>query len=179
MKTSSFDGLIMKKNMKMALLANFLAIAIVLNIIESFVPIIPVPGAKLGFANVVTLIILYGYSFKDSFLVSMSRVFLVSILLARFLAPTFYMSLSGAILSIMVMGMFKKLNFFSILGVSVIGSFFHAIGQIIAGVFVIGSTAVLAYLPIMLFLSIPAGALTGIIAQRFLSVWQTWNRQIG
>lgn len=163
----------------MALLANFLAIAIVLNIIESYVPIIPVPGAKLGFANIVTLIILYGYSFKDSFLVSMSRVFLVSVLTARFLAPTFYMSMSGAIVSIVVMQLFKKLNFFSVLGVSVLGSFFHAIGQIIAGVFVIGTTAVIAYLPIMLFLSIPAGALTGLIAQRFLAVWQTLDRQIG
>ena len=65
---------------KMTLLANFLAIAIVLNIIESAIPIIPVPGAKLGFANVVTLIIIYVYSFKDGFALTILRVLLVALL---------------------------------------------------------------------------------------------------
>ncbi len=56
----------MKQTRKMILLANFLAIAIVLNLIESALALTPIPGAKLGFANVITLIILYIYSFKDS-----------------------------------------------------------------------------------------------------------------
>jgi len=168
----------MKKTRKMALLANFLAIAIVLNIIESAIPIIPVPGAKLGFANVVTLIVLYVYSFKDSSLLTLSRVILVSLLTGKLLGPVFYMSMSGAILAILAMGFFKKLNFFGVLGVSVLGSVFHCIGQIIGGYFVVGSTAIVLYLPIMLFLSIPAGVVTGIIAQRFLKIWQTWNKDL-
>jgi heptaprenyl diphosphate synthase len=168
----------MKNTRKMVLLANFLAIAIVLNIIESAIPVIPVPGAKLGFANVITLIVLYVYSFKDSSILTISRVFLVSLLTGKLLGPVFYMSISGALLAILAMGFFKKLNFFGILGVSVIGSVFHCIGQVIGGYFVIGSTAIVLYLPIMLFLSIPAGVVTGLIAQRFLKVWQTWNKDI-
>ncbi len=162
----------------MTLLANFLAIAIVLNIIESAIPIIPVPGAKLGFANVVTLIVLYVYSFKDSSLLTLSRVILVSLLTGKLLGPVFYMSMSGAILAIFAMGFFRRLNFFGVLGVSVLGSVFHCIGQIIGGYFVVGSTAIVLYLPIMLFLSIPAGVVTGIIAQRFLKIWQTWNKDL-
>lgn len=163
---------------KMTLLANFLAIAIVLNIIESAIPIIPVPGAKLGFANVVTLIILYVYSFKESVVITLLRVILVALLSGKLLGVTFYMSLSGAVVATLAMGFFKKLNFFGFIGVSTLGSVFHAIGQIAAGIFVIGSTAVIFYLPIMLLLSIPAGVLTGIIAQRFYAIWQTWHNDI-
>ena len=167
----------MKKTRKMTLLANFLAIAIVLNIIESLIPVIPVPGAKLGFANIVTLVILYMYSFKDSAALTVLRVILVSLLTAKFLNPVFFMSLGGAVMAMTAMGISKRMNFFGVLGVSVIGSIFHSIGQVIAGIFVIGSTAVLLYLPIMLFLSIPAGALTGIIGTRFLSIWDTWYNE--
>ncbi|HPG42224.1 MAG TPA: Gx transporter family protein [Acholeplasmataceae bacterium] len=159
-------------------MANFLAIAIVLNIIESAIPVIPVPGAKLGFANVVTLIVLYVYSFKDSSIITLSRVFLVALLTGKLLGPVFYMSFAGSVLAMLAMGLFKKSNFFGILGVSVLGSVFHCIGQVIGGYFVIGSTAIILYLPIMLFLSIPAGVVTGLIAQRFLKVWETWNKDI-
>jgi len=168
----------MNKTKKMVLLANFLAIAIVLNIIESAIPVIPVPGAKLGFANIMTLVILYMYSFKDSAAVTILRVLLVSVLTAKLLNPVFFMSMSGAVFAMLAMGFFKKTNFFGILGVSVLGSVFHCLGQVTAGIFVIGSTAVFLYLPVMLFLSIPAGALTGIIAQRFLTIWQTYHREI-
>jgi len=161
----------------MTLLANFLAIAIVLNIIESAIPIIPVPGAKLGFANVVTLIIIYVYSFKDGFALTILRVLLVALLSGKLLGPIFYMSMSGAVIATLAMGLFQKLNYFGIIGVSILGSIFHCIGQIAAGIFVIGSIAVIAYLPVMLFLSIPAGVLTGIIAKRFLVIWQTWHNE--
>jgi len=161
----------------MTLLANFLAIAIVLNIIESAIPIIPVPGAKLGFANVITLIIIYVYSFKDGFALTILRVLLVGLLSGKLLGPIFYMSMSGAVFATLAMGVFKKSNYFGIIGVSVLGSIFHCIGQIAAGIFVIGSIAVIAYLPIMLFLSIPAGVLTGVIAKRFLVIWQTWHNE--
>ena len=165
----------MEKTKKITLLANLLAIAIVLNIIESAIPIIPVPGAKIGFANIVTLIVLYIYGFKDAMTLSLLRVLLVGVLAGRLLGPTFMMGLSGAIVSTMVMGIMKKSGFFGILGVSVVGSVFHAIGQISAGIFVIGSVAVLAYLPIMLLISVPAGALTGIIATKFYVIWQSWQ----
>lgn len=161
----------------MTLLANFLAIAIVLNIIESAIPIIPVPGAKLGFANVVTLVIIYVYSFKDGFAITVLRVLLVALLTGKLLGPVFYMSMSGAVAATLAMGIFKKTNYFGIIGVSVLGSIFHSFGQIAAGIFVIGSVAVIAYLPVMLFLSIPAGVLTGIIAKRFLVIWQTWHNE--
>jgi heptaprenyl diphosphate synthase len=168
----------MRNIKKMTLLANFLAIAIVLNIIESVIQVVPVPGAKLGFANIVTLIVLFVYSFKDSSAVTILRVLMVALISGRFLSPTFYMALSGSVFAVIAMGITKKTNFFGIVGVSVIGSISHAIGQIAAGIFVIGTSLIIYYLPIMLFLSVPAGALTGIIAKRFLVIWKTWHNEI-
>lgn len=165
----------MEKTKKLTLLANLLAIAIVMNIIEAAIPIIPVPGAKIGFANIITLIILYIYSFKDAFGVTLARVLLVSILSGRLLGPTFALSLSGAVLATIVMALMKKINFFGIIGVSVIGSIFHAIGQIIAAIFVLDSPLVILYLPIMLLVSIPAGFLTGVITDKFYNIWISWQ----
>lgn len=165
----------MEQIKKLTLLANLLAIAIVLNIIESAIPIIPVPGAKIGFANIITLVVLYIYSFKDALGLTLARVLLVSVLSARFLGPTFALSLSGALSATFVMGFLKKINFFGILGVSVIGSVFHAIGQIIAAIFVLDSSAVVLYLPVMLFVSIPAGIVTGIITTKFYGIWMSWQ----
>jgi heptaprenyl diphosphate synthase len=61
-----------------------------------------------------------------------------------------------------------KLDFFGLLGISVLGSIMHTIGQIVMGIFVVGSIAVISYLPVMLLISVPAGIVTGIVAKRFL-----------
>ena len=159
----------------MTLLANLLAIAIVLNIIESAIPIIPVPGAKIGFSNVVTIIILFIYGFKDAFSITVLRIVLVSVLSGRLLSPTFAMSFTGGVLSVLAMGLIKKTNFLGILGISLVGSVFHALGQILAAIFVLSSAVVIVYLPVMLFVSVPAGALTGIVAHKFYSLWKSWE----
>ena len=50
-----------------------IAAAIVLSIIESRLEIIPVPGAKLGLANLITLVVLYMYSFKEAVVVNINK----------------------------------------------------------------------------------------------------------
>ena len=160
----------MSRVKKLTLYANLLAIAIVLNILESWINVIPVPGAKIGLANIVTLVVLVLYSPKDSILLVVMRVIIVSLLTGKLLNPIFYMSLSGGIFASLAMATIYKFNFFGISGVSIIGSLFHTLGQIVAGIFVIGSVAVIGYLPIMLAVSVPAGIATGIIAVKFLDV---------
>jgi heptaprenyl diphosphate synthase len=160
---------------KLTLYSNLLAIAIVLNVLESWINVIPVPGAKIGLANIVTLVVLVMYSPKDSILLVIIRVIIVSLLTGKLLSPIFYMSLSGGIFASVAMALIYKLNFFGIPGVSIIGSLFHTFGQIIAGIFVIGSVAVLGYLPIMLAISIPAGVVTGIITVKFLDVLKNFT----
>lgn len=161
---------------KLTLYGNLLAIAIVLNVLEAWINVIPVPGAKIGLANIVTLVVLVLYSPKDSILLVVMRVFIVSLLTGKLLNPIFYMSLSGGIFASLAMAFIYKLNFFGIPGISIIGSLFHTLGQIVAGIFVIGSVAVVGYLPIMLAISVPAGIATGIITVKFLDVLKNFTQ---
>lgn len=167
-----------KQTQKMVLLANLLAVSIVLNVIESlYLNVLPIPGSKIGFANIVTLVVIYLYGVKEGVALTVLRIILVSIITGKFLGPVFYLGLGGATLSITAMALLKKVDFFGIVGVSVLGSVSHAIGQIIVGIFVLGSSAIMYWLPVMLLVSVPAGVLTGLISTKFLSVWQATHNE--
>lgn len=167
-----------KKIVKMALLANFTAVAIVLNLIEAQLNFIPVPGAKLGLANLVTLIILYMYGIKEASILTLVRIVVVGLLSGRLLGPTFYMGTAGAISSLIVMGTLKQLKVFGMTLVSLIGSISHQIGQIVAGIFVIGATEVFYYLPIMLPIGVVSGIIIGLIAEKFMVTMKNNERTI-
>lgn len=153
----------------MVLLANFTAIAIVLGLIESYISIIQVPGAKLGLANLVTIIILYLFSYKEAILVTLTRVFIIA--LATTFGPTFWMGFVGAIFSVTFMAIFKKVGFGIIL-VSLIGSITHQIGQIVVGIKILGSNEIILYLVIMIPIGIVMGILIGVISGNFLKHYE-------
>lgn len=166
----------MSKNVKkMTILANLLAVAIILNIVESWLAIIPVPGAKIGLANIVTLIVLVLYGPKESLILLVARVILVSLLTGKLFNVIFYMSFSGGIVAIIIMIILYKSDFFGLIGISVLGSLGHTIGQILMAMVILSSAAVISYLPIMLLVSIPAGIVTGIITTRFLTALKHVN----
>ncbi len=148
-------------------IAMFLALAVVLNIVESLVPIFIsfVPGIKLGLTNIIILLVLYFYTFKDALLVSILRVFVVGILVTGLFSISFFLSLSGAIFSIIMMFIVKKMTKLSIIGVSVVGSIFHSIGQIIMASLILKNINIYNYLPVILLFSIPAGIVIGIICK--------------
>ncbi len=148
-------------------LSMMLAVAIILNVIEMQINIIPVPGAKIGFANIAILIVLYLYGFKKASLITILRVLIVGILYRSF-TITFWMGLGGAVLSVVVMGILKQWLKLHPITVSVFGAIFHTLGQIIVGIFLLETELLILYLPIMLLLSVPAGVLIGIIGDRFL-----------
>ena len=86
-------------------LSMLLALSVVLNIIESMIPFFSgtIPGLKVGLANVVILFVLYTFSFKDALTLSILRVLLVGILRTGLFSITFFFSIAGAVLSIVVM----------------------------------------------------------------------------
>ena len=152
-------------------LANFLALATVLNILESFIPIFSnfVPGIKLGLTNIIIILVLYSYSFKDALIVSILRVFLVGILRTGLFSISFFFSLGGAILSICMMFVVKKFTKLSIVGVSIVGSFFHSIGQIIVAIIMLRNINMIYYLPWILLFSVPTGCLIGVVSKEIYS----------
>ncbi len=150
-----------------------LAIAIVLNVVEMQLSFIPIPGAKIGFANLVTLIVLYIYGFKWAFSVNVLRVVIV----AGFFSPkgfdyTFYMAIAGAISSVCLMGILKQLTKIHVVTVSVLGAVMHTIGQVVVLMVSLETLPLIFYLPIMLIISIPSGVLIGIIGKRFFQVFK-------
>lgn len=159
---------------KVTRLSMFLALAVVLNIVENVIPIFQgvVPGVKLGLTNIVILFVLYKYGFKEALSLSITRVILVGILNTGLFSVAFFLSLSGALFSIIMMGLVKKLTKLSIVGVSVIGSLFHSLGQIIVVAIILYSVTAFNYLPILILFSIPTGILTGVLCKELLKYFE-------
>ena len=154
------------KVQKMALLGVLTAAAIVIAILESFIPSIGIPGVKMGLANIVILIILYELGIWEAGVVNLLRVLVVSLVRGTFLSMGFLMSFTGAVLSFGIMVLFYLLiKKFSIIGVSVIGSVFHVTGQIIIAMIFLGSAYIFLYLPIIAISAIITGVFVGITAK--------------
>lgn len=160
-----------KKNLNLSFL---LSIMIILSLIESVIPFVngAIPGVKLGLANIIVLFVLYKYSFKDAFMLSILRVLLMGILRTGLFSVTFLLSFTGAFISVIMMYLFKKTNLFSIVGVSVIGALFHTIGQILMASFIIQTSAVLSYIPYIILFSIPTGIIIGIVSKELVKYFQ-------
>lgn len=140
--------------------------AIVIAILESFIPSIGIPGIKLGLANIVILIILYEIGILEAVIVDLLRVLLVGLLRGTFASMGFLMSVTGAVFSLGIMILsYLLIKKFSIIGVSVVGSVFHVFGQILIAIIIMGSGYVLFYLPIIGISAIITGVLVGIVAQ--------------
>ena len=154
------------KVQKMALLGVLTAAAIVIAILESFIPSVGVPGVKLGLANIVILIILYELGIVEAIIVNLLRVLVVGLVRGTFLSMGFLMSLTGAIMSLGIMILFYLLiKKFSIIGVSVVGSIFHVTGQVLIAMIYLGTTYIVLYLPIIAISAILTGVFVGIVSQ--------------
>ena len=157
------------KVQKMALLGILTAGAIIIAVLESFIPSVGIPGVKLGLANIVILIILYELGIVEAILVNVLRVIAVSLIRGTFLSMGFLMSLTGCFLSLGVMIIFYLLiKKFSIIGVSVIGSIFHVTGQVLIAMLFLGSAYIILYLPIIGVSAIITGVFVGISAQMII-----------
>lgn len=150
-----------------SIIAMLLAMAIVLSIVESFIPVW-IPGVKLGLANVIILIMLYEFKAGEAFLVQVLRILLASIMRGTFLGPSFAMSISGGLLAFIVMLILVKIKVFTPLGVSSASAVAHATGQILAAMWILGTTAVMYYLPFIMLLSLGTGILSGFVADSYL-----------
>lgn len=158
---------------KIALCGVLTALAMIFSYIESVIPVpIPVPGIKLGVANIAVITILYVLGVKEAIVINLLRIALTALLFGN--VNSFLFSISGAVLSLTIMIIMKKLDFFSCIGVSVCGGVMHNIGQIIAAVFIMGSEAIVFYLPVLIvsgvFTGIVIGVVSGIVAKHVRKV---------
>ncbi|MEG0842110.1 MAG: Gx transporter family protein [Erysipelotrichaceae bacterium] len=159
----------MNKTKKMMNVTMLIALAILFHLIESMIPLpIPVPGFKLGLANIIGLIALYRYGFKEMLEVNIMRVLLASLLRGIIFGTPFYLSLGGVLLSSLAAYIAYKKTSMSIYGVSVACSTFHCVGQVIVVTMIYNQFLMAALLPVLLVLSIPTGLVTGYLGNQVL-----------
>jgi heptaprenyl diphosphate synthase len=152
----------MSKAKKIAFCAVLMGLALALSYAERFIPlqlVIPLPGIKLGLANVVTLVALYRLKGRYAFAIVIPRCILGAIFGGGITGLLF--SLTGGILALVTMLLSRKVKLFSVYGVSVLGAAAHNIGQILAAMALLRSVYVAAYLPWLLLAAIVTGLLTG------------------
>lgn len=151
----------MKK--KVAYFGVFTALALIFSYIESLIPInFGIPGAKLGLANLMVVIVLYKMGAKEAYMLSMVRIVLSGFLFGNLFGILY--SLAGGILSLSIMTLLKKTDKFSIIGISMAGAVCHNIGQLIIAGIVVESANVIYYMPALLIVGLATGLVIGIIS---------------
>ncbi len=151
----------MMKTYKLTILGLLCALAMILSYLESLIPpIIPVPGIKIGLPNLIIVFVLYKFGAKPAFILSVLRVFLVSLLFGSILTLAY--SMAGAVLSLLLMALFKKLSIFSETGVSIIGGVSHNAAQIIVACIIMETAQIVYYLPALIVSGVITGAVIGI-----------------
>lgn len=151
---------------KMVLLALMITLSMGLHAAESMLPFLfPMPGIKLGLANIVTVICLFIFNPGDVFSIVTLRVLLVGFVAGSFMTPGFWISGSGAILSFLAMAAACRFPKYSAVGISLVGAVAHNIGQLAMVSVLMGNQAVFYYLPWLLAWAVPMGLLTGFSAK--------------
>ena len=151
------------KTEKLTKLALTVSFALILSFIESKIPaFVAIPGVKVGLANIAVIFTLYKFGVKEAITVSLIRVLIISTLFGNPISMIY--SVSGALLSFVVMIILKKLTPLSEVAVSVSGGIMHNIGQIGAASIMLETNVVIYYLPFLLLSGTVAGIVVGIIA---------------
>lgn len=146
---------------KIALLGMITSVALVLAYLEAILPPVytAVPGIKMGLPNIAIIFVLYRFGFKEAFTVSAIRLFIVTLLFGNFMTLAY--SAAGAVLSLLIMGILKKTEKFSCIGVSVTGAVAHNLGQIIMAIFLFETMQLGYYMIVLTVTGTVAGVLIG------------------
>ena len=148
---------------KIAFLSAGIALAMILSFIESQLPsFVAIPGVKIGLANIVVIFALYRLGIKDAIIISLIRVFLVSVLFGNIMS--LWYSLAGAFLSLVGMIILKNIKAFSYIAVSVIGGVLHNLGQIAMACIILETSLIQYYAPFLIISGTIAGIVTGLAA---------------
>lgn len=154
------------KTKKITFLGLMIGYSLILYIIETYIPnplIVIFPGAKLGLANIITLVSLLVFDLKDTIIILTVRIILSSI----FSGPISYLlfSVGGAYLSLLFMYISSKIRGFSIVGMSVLGALGHNMGQLLVASMIVQNINMIGYLPFMLMASLLTGIFVGLVSK--------------
>ncbi|MFQ5583797.1 MAG: Gx transporter family protein [Calditrichia bacterium] len=151
-------------NLRDARIAGLVVVGLLLFIFESYLPR-PVPWLKFGLANIATLVALYWLGWKEAIIVALYRIVIGAFFIGNIFTPGFFLSLSGGLMAVLAMVFFFQLKIFGIVSVSVAGSVFHNLGQVLVAVYLLFKNSVIWYiLPYLLLTSLFTGVVIGLIS---------------
>lgn len=152
------------KIQSLTMLALFTALALMIHFLESLLlPVVPIPGIKLGLANVVTLIVLERHGFREAALVLCCRILLAGFFFGQAIGLAY--SIAGGFLCLLVMALFHRLlgkNYLTL--TSIPGAIAHNLAQLAVACLITKTLFVLSYLPFLMLSAIVTGAFTGLCA---------------
>ncbi len=145
-----------------ALYGMLIALAFIFSYVEALIPVpVPVPGIKLGLANLVNVVGLYTVGAAGTAAVSLVRIVLVGFTFSNLF--TMLYSLAGGAASLAVMILARKSGFLGTCGVSILGGIFHNIGQLTVAACVTSTAGVFSYLPVLMAAGVVTGAVIGLL----------------
>lgn len=151
-----------EKVKKTALLGMITSVALVLAYLEAILPPVStaVPGIKMGLPNLAIILALYRFGFKEAATVSALRLFIVALLFGNVMTLAY--SAAGAVLSLALMGILKRTDKFSFIGVSVVGAVMHNLGQVLVAIFLFETVQLGYYMLVLSVTGSIAGVLIGV-----------------
>lgn len=160
---------------KMTLLALLSAIALTIFMVEAQIPaLVPIPGVKLGLANIVTVFTVFALGAKGGVIVLFIRIFLGAVFAGNF--STILYSAAGGACAIGVTILLRKILTKKQLWVAgCLGAIAHSIGQMTMAILLTGTPSLAVYLPVMIAVSIVTGAFTGLCAQFLVNRGNIWK----
>ena len=153
------------KTKKMTRMALLTAIALTIFMLEAQIPaLVPVPGIKLGLANIVTVFAVFTMGSREGAMILAARIFLGAVFAGNF-STIFYSAAGGASAILVTIGLKRLLTKNQLWVAGALGAVAHSIGQMAMAVALTGTPGLLVYLPVMIICGIITGVFTGLCAQ--------------
>ena len=146
---------------RVAVSAVLCALSLLFSYLESFIPM-PIPGMKIGLANLIPLLLLPSLGAPTAACVSLIRIALSALLFGS--PVSFLYSLAGGVVSFAVMALVFRLGIFGLAGISVLGGVSHNLGQIAVAILALGTRRVLVLSPWLILSGTVAGLAVGLLA---------------
>ena len=146
---------------KISLMALFTAFAVILSYIETFIPTVGIPGAKLGLANFAVIMVMYAVGNKEAFFINVIRIIIIGLFFGNMFSICF--SIAGALVRFIGMVLLKSTKRISMITVDIIGGVLH-IGQIIIASVILKNVGIFTYVPILMIAGIITGTVIGILS---------------
>ena len=160
---------------KIARLGLLSAIALTIFMVEAQIPaLVPVPGVKLGLANIVTVFTVFALGAKEGVAVLFVRIFLGAVFAGNF-STIFYSAAGGALAIAATIGLKRILKPTQLWVAGCLGAVAHSVGQMAMAVLLTQTPGLLVYLPVMVAISIFTGCFTGLCAQFLLNRGNLWK----